>query len=89
MSRVFELIDQLGLPPGVISLVNGSKGVVDALLDSPMVRAISFVGSSPVAKYVYSRAAANGKRAQYQGGAKNPVVVCPLAAPGSAAWRLR
>src|SRR6266498_3237302 len=55
MSRVFELIDQLGLPPGVISLVNGSKGVVDALLDSPTVRAISFVGSSPVARYVYSR----------------------------------
>ncbi len=77
MSRVFELIDQLGLPPGVISLVNGSKGVVDALLDSPTVRAISFVGSSPVARYVYSRAAANGKRAQCQGGAKNPVVVLP------------
>ncbi|MBV9259561.1 MAG: CoA-acylating methylmalonate-semialdehyde dehydrogenase [Ktedonobacteraceae bacterium] len=77
MSRVFELIDELGLPPGVVSLVNGSKGVVDALLDSPIVRAISFVGSSPVAKYVYSRAAANGKRAQCQGGAKNPVVILP------------
>jgi malonate-semialdehyde dehydrogenase (acetylating)/methylmalonate-semialdehyde dehydrogenase len=77
MSRVFELIDQLGLPPGVISLVNGGKGVVDALLDHPLVRAISFVGSSPVAKYVYSRATANGKRAQCQGGAKNPVVVLP------------
>jgi malonate-semialdehyde dehydrogenase (acetylating) / methylmalonate-semialdehyde dehydrogenase len=77
MSRVFELIDELGLPPGVVSLVNGSKGVVDALLDHPLVRAISFVGSSPVAKYVYSRAAANGKRAQCQGGAKNPVVVLP------------
>ena len=77
MSRVFELIDELGLPPGVVSLVNGAKGVVDALLDHPAVRAISFVGSSPVAKYVYSRAAANGKRAQCQGGAKNPVVVLP------------
>jgi malonate-semialdehyde dehydrogenase (acetylating)/methylmalonate-semialdehyde dehydrogenase len=77
MSRVFELIDQLGLPPGVVSLVNGAKGVVDALLDHPLVRAISFVGSSPVAKYVYSRATANGKRAQCQGGAKNPVVVLP------------
>src|SRR5579859_6571376 len=73
MSRVFELINQLGLPPGVVSLVNGSKGTVDALLDHPTVRAISFVGSSPVAKYVYSRATANGKRAQCQGGAKNPV----------------
>jgi malonate-semialdehyde dehydrogenase (acetylating) / methylmalonate-semialdehyde dehydrogenase len=77
MSRVFDLIDQLELPPGVISLVNGSKEVVDTLLDHPAVRAISFVGSSPVAKYVYSRAAANGKRAQCQGGAKNPVVVLP------------
>ncbi len=77
MSRVFDLIDQLELPPGVISLVNGSKEVVDTLLDHPLVRALSFVGSSPVAKYVYSRAAANGKRAQCQGGAKNPVVVLP------------
>src|SRR5438093_1185353 len=77
MNRVFDLIEELDLPPGVVSLVNGSKGVVDALLDHPLVRAISFVGSSPVAKYVYSRAAANGKRAQCQGGAKNPVVVLP------------
>jgi malonate-semialdehyde dehydrogenase (acetylating) / methylmalonate-semialdehyde dehydrogenase len=77
MSRVFELIDQLELPPGVVSLVNGGKGVVDALLDHPTVRAISFVGSSSVARYVYSRAAANGKRTQCQGGAKNPVVVLP------------
>ena len=77
MSRVFDLIDELGLPPGVISLVNGAKEAVDTLLDHPSVRAISFVGSSPVAKYVYSRAAANGKRAQCQGGAKNPVVVLP------------
>ena len=77
MSHVFDLIDELGLPPGVISLVNGGKEVVDTLLEHPQVRAISFVGSSPVAKYVYSRAAANGKRAQCQGGAKNPVVVLP------------
>jgi len=77
MSKVFDLIDQLGLPPGVVSLVNGGKETVNALLDSPIVRAISFVGSSPVAKYVYGRATANGKRAQCQGGAKNPVVVLP------------
>ncbi len=77
MSRVFDLIDQLGLPPDVVSLVNGAKETVDALLDSPIVRAISFVGSSPVAKYVYSRATATGKRAQCQGGAKNVVVVLP------------
>lgn len=77
MQRVFELFEQLGLPPGVMSLVNGAKTVVDALLDHPMVRAISFVGSTPVAKYIYSRASASGKRAQCQGGAKNHVVVLP------------
>ena len=77
ISRVFELIDQLGLPAGVLSLVNGARETVDALLDHPDVRAISFVGSSPVAKYIYSRAAANGKRVQCQGGAKNAVVVLP------------
>ncbi|HEX5691932.1 MAG TPA: aldehyde dehydrogenase family protein, partial [Roseiflexaceae bacterium] len=59
MSRVFDLIDQLGLPPGVLTLVNGGKDTVDALLDHPKVRAISFVGSTPVAKYIYSRATAN------------------------------
>ncbi|HLL79652.1 MAG TPA: CoA-acylating methylmalonate-semialdehyde dehydrogenase [Ktedonobacteraceae bacterium] len=77
MSRVFDLVEQLGLPPGVLSLVNGGKETVDALLDHPDVRAISFVGSSPVAKYIYGRAAANGKRVQCQGGAKNAVVVLP------------
>ncbi|GAC1637268.1 MAG: CoA-acylating methylmalonate-semialdehyde dehydrogenase [Herpetosiphon sp.] len=77
MSRIFDLVEQLNLPPGVLSMVNGSKDTVDALLDHPDVRAISFVGSSPVARYVYSRATAQGKRAQCQGGAKNPVVVLP------------
>ncbi|HKT37992.1 MAG TPA: CoA-acylating methylmalonate-semialdehyde dehydrogenase [Ktedonobacterales bacterium] len=77
MARVFDLIDQLHLPKGVVSMVNGGRETVDALLDHPLVRAISFVGSSPVAKYVYGRAAANGKRAQCQGGAKNPVIVLP------------
>ncbi|MCA9886707.1 MAG: aldehyde dehydrogenase family protein, partial [Anaerolineae bacterium] len=56
---------------------NGGKETVDALLDHPSVRAVSFVGSTAVAKYIYSRAAANGKRAQCQGGAKNPVVIMP------------
>jgi malonate-semialdehyde dehydrogenase (acetylating) / methylmalonate-semialdehyde dehydrogenase len=74
---LFELIEAAGFPAGVLQLVNGSKETVDALLDHPTVRAISFVGSTPVAKYVYSRATANGKRAQCQGGAKNPVVVMP------------
>src|SRR5918992_5514441 len=58
MQKVFALLDRLGLPPGVVGLVNGEKAAVDALLDHPDVRAISFVGSSPVAQYVYSRAAA-------------------------------
>jgi malonate-semialdehyde dehydrogenase (acetylating)/methylmalonate-semialdehyde dehydrogenase len=77
MLRVFELIELAGFPKGVLNLVNGGKGAVDALLDHPKVRAISFVGSTAVAKYVYTRAAANGKRAQCQGGAKNHVVVLP------------
>lgn len=77
MQKVFGLIDRIGLPPGVAQLVNGGRDAVDALLDHPDVRAISFVGSSPVARYVYGRAAANGKRVQCQGGAKNPVVVLP------------
>jgi malonate-semialdehyde dehydrogenase (acetylating)/methylmalonate-semialdehyde dehydrogenase len=75
--KLFALIDQLGLPPGVIQLVNGGKEVVDAILDHYAIRAVSFVGSTPVAKYIYSRATANGKRAQCQGGAKNPVVILP------------
>jgi malonate-semialdehyde dehydrogenase (acetylating)/methylmalonate-semialdehyde dehydrogenase len=73
--KMFALIDQLGLPKGVLQLMNGGRETVDALLDHPTIRAISFVGSTPVAKYVYSRATANGKRAQCQGGAKNPVVI--------------
>src|ERR1700730_1689646 len=77
MGRVFELIEAAGFPAGIVSLVHGGKAVVDALLDHPEVRAISFVGSTPVARYVYARAAANGKRAQCQGGAKNPIVILP------------
>lgn len=76
-AKLFELIDQAGFPPGVIQLVNGGKDTVNAILDHPGVKAISFVGSTPVAKYIYSRATANGKRAQCQGGAKNPVVIMP------------
>jgi malonate-semialdehyde dehydrogenase (acetylating) / methylmalonate-semialdehyde dehydrogenase len=77
MQKVFQLIDRLNLPQGVINLVNGSKEAVDAILDHPAIRAISFVGSTPVARYIYSRAAANGKRVQCQGGAKNPVIILP------------
>src|SRR6187397_3532959 len=77
MARVLQLIEEAGFPPGVVNLVHGGKDAVDALLDHPEVRAISFVGSTSVARYIYSRAAANGKRVQCQGGAKNPVVVLP------------
>ncbi len=75
--KIFELLEKAGFPAGVLQLVNGGAETVNALLDHPGVRAISFVGSTPVAKYVYQRATANGKRAQCQGGAKNPVVVMP------------
>ncbi len=77
MRRAFELLEQTGLPAGVANLVNGGKSAVDALLDHPKVRAISFVGSTPIARYVYERAGKNGKRAQCQGGAKNHVIVLP------------
>jgi malonate-semialdehyde dehydrogenase (acetylating)/methylmalonate-semialdehyde dehydrogenase len=77
MQRIFELIDGLKLPAGVVQMVHGAKEAVDALLDHPDVRAISFVGSTQTARYIYARAATNGKRAQCQGGAKNPVVIMP------------
>ncbi len=76
-TRLFELLEQTQLPRGVVQLVHGGKDAVDALLQHPGVKAISFVGSTPVARYVYSQATAHGKRAQCQGGAKNPVVVLP------------
>lgn len=84
MQKVVELIDSLKLPAGVVNLVNGGHHAVNALLDSKVIRAVSFVGSSATAQYVYSRAAASGKRAQCQGGAKNPVVVLPDADIASA-----
>ncbi len=75
--KLFELLHQTGLPAGVVNLVVGAKPAVDTLLRHPQVRAISFVGSSPVAKYIYSEGAAHGKRVQCQGGAKNHVVIMP------------
>jgi len=77
MDKVFKLIDQLDLPDGVVNLVHGGKETVDAMLDHPDIKAISFVGSTSTAKYVYSRGTANGKRVQAQGGAKNPIIVLP------------
>ena len=77
MRRAFELLEEAGFPPGVVNLVNGGPDTVNAILDHPTIRAVSFVGSTPVARHVYARAAANGKRVQAQGGAKNPLVVLP------------
>jgi malonate-semialdehyde dehydrogenase (acetylating) / methylmalonate-semialdehyde dehydrogenase len=77
LHKVFELLEKTGLPKGVVNLVNGAKSVVDAILEHPTIRSISFVGSSPVAQYVYSKGAAHGKRVQCQGGAKNPIIVLP------------
>ena len=75
MHRVASLLDEAGFPPGTVAMTHGGREAVDALLDHPDIAAISFVGSSPVARKIYARAAANGKRVQCQGGAKNPVVV--------------
>lgn len=77
MQQIFGLLEQADFPPGVVNLVNGGAEAVDALLDHAAVRAVSFVGSTAVARHVYSRAALIGKRAQCQGGAKNPVVILP------------
>ena len=77
MHKAMELLEQAGFPPGVINLVNGGADTVNALLDHPLVSAVSFVGSTPVARHIYARASANGKRVQAQGGAKNPIVVLP------------
>ena len=77
MMKVFELIHQLDLPRGVVNLIHGGKATVDALLDHPEIKAISFVGSTPIARYIYQRGTANGKRVQSQGGAKNPVIIMP------------
>lgn len=71
------LLKEAGLPDGVFNVVQGDKLAVDAMLDHPKVRAVSFVGSTPIAEYIHSRAAANGKRVQALGGAKNHMIVMP------------
>jgi malonate-semialdehyde dehydrogenase (acetylating)/methylmalonate-semialdehyde dehydrogenase len=72
-----ELLHQTGLPKGVVNLIVGGKAAVDGLLQHPDVKAISFVGSTPVARYIYAEGAVHGKRVQCQGGAKNHVVIMP------------
>jgi malonate-semialdehyde dehydrogenase (acetylating)/methylmalonate-semialdehyde dehydrogenase len=75
--RVAEIAHEAGLPPGVLNVVNGDKEAVDTLLGDPRVQAVSFVGSTPIAEYVYKTGCAHGKRIQALGGAKNHAVVMP------------
>lgn len=75
MTRIFETFEELNLPPGVLNLVHGAKETVEAILTDPNIKAVSFVGSTKVARYVYSKGSENGKRVQAQGGAKNPLVI--------------
>jgi malonate-semialdehyde dehydrogenase (acetylating)/methylmalonate-semialdehyde dehydrogenase len=77
MRMIFELLEAVKLPTGVVNLLNGAREAVDALLEHPAVRTVSFVGSTPVARHIYATAAAHGKRVQCQGGAKNPIVIMP------------
>ena len=77
MQKLFQLVEKVGFPKGVLNLVNGSREAAEAILDHPNIRAISFVGTTALARHVYARAAAKGKRVQCQGGAKNPIVVLP------------
>ncbi|MCU0472847.1 MAG: CoA-acylating methylmalonate-semialdehyde dehydrogenase [Bacteroidales bacterium] len=77
MNRVFELFEELNLPAGVLNMVHGGKATVDAILEHPYIKAVSFVGSTPIAKYIYKTGTAHGKRVQALGGAKNPVVIMP------------
>jgi malonate-semialdehyde dehydrogenase (acetylating)/methylmalonate-semialdehyde dehydrogenase len=81
MTKIFHLFEQVGFPPGVVNLVNGGPETVNAILDHPLIHAITFVGSTTVARHIYSRASANGKRVQAQGGAKNPLIILPDADP--------
>lgn len=81
MQLITELVEKTGLPAGVVNMVHGDKTAVDRLLEHPSVKAVSFVGSTPIARYVYETAARHGKRVQAQGGAKNPIIILPDADP--------
>src|SRR6201995_5770236 len=74
---IIELLEKAGLPKGVLNVVHGGRDCVDALLTHPKVKAISFVGSSPVAKYIFEKGTQHGKRVQANGGAKNYIIVMP------------
>jgi len=76
-TKIFEIVDEIGLPEGVVNMVHGSRDVVNALLDHPDIEGISFVGSTPTARYIYQRCGETGKRVQSLGGAKNIVAIMP------------
>ena len=76
-TKIFEIIEDIGFPEGVVNLVHGSRDVVNAILDHPDIEGVSFVGATPTAKYIYERCGATGKRVQALGGAKNVVAVMP------------
>ena len=75
--RIAELFLEAGLPPGILNVVNGDKEAVDAILTDARVKAIGFVGSTPIAQYIYTRGTAAGKRVQCFGGAKNHMIIMP------------
>ncbi|HMY53133.1 MAG TPA: aldehyde dehydrogenase family protein, partial [Candidatus Obscuribacter sp.] len=72
-----DLLSQAGLPDGVFNIVHGGKDCVDAIIEHPMIKAISFVGSTTIAKYIYQNGTAHGKRVQAAGGAKNHIIIMP------------
>jgi malonate-semialdehyde dehydrogenase (acetylating) / methylmalonate-semialdehyde dehydrogenase len=76
-TKIFEIIEEVGFPEGVVNMVHGSRDVVNAILDHPDIEGVSFVGATPTAKYIYERCGATGKRVQALGGAKNVVAVTP------------
>src|SRR6185312_6632138 len=75
--RIAELFLEAGLPPGILNVVNGGKEAVDAILEDPDISAVGFVGSTPIAEYIYARGTASGKRVQCFGGAKNHMLIMP------------
>ena len=78
-TKIMEILDEIGLPEGVVNMVHGSKDVVNGILDHPDIQGVSFVGSTPTAKYIYKRCGDTGKRVQALGGAKNIIAVMPTA----------
>ena len=80
-----ELMEEAGLPPGILQVVNGDKESVDAILDNEVIQSVGFVGSTPIAEYIYGRGCSNGKRVQCFGGAKNHMIIMPDADMGQAA----